>query len=293
VERRTIFPGWVLPALLVLPQLLLTAVFFLWPAGQAIWGSLTREDAFGLSAQFVGLDNFADLFADPLYLATIGRTAGFCAAVTVLAMLAGLLLAVCADRDIRGRGVYRTLLTVPYAVAPAMAAVLWLLLLHPQIGLVGRWLNAHGVTWDPKLNGAQAMGMVIAASAWKQVGYNFLFFLAGLQSIPRAVLEAATLDGGRGWRRFRTVTLPLLMPTVFFLLVVNLVYAAFDTFGTVWALTEGGPGKSTETLVLKVYRDGVVNADLGSSAAQSVVLMLGVVALTAVQFRFLGRREPA
>ena len=291
MDRRTVFPGRVLPLLLVAPQLLLTAVFFLWPAGQAVWSSTTRQDAFGLRSVFVGMENFTDLFTDPLYRDSIGRTAFFCAAVAGLAISVALLLAVFADREIRGRGWYRTLLIWPYAIAPAVAAVLWLLVLHPQIGLLGRWLNRHGVAWDYKLQSAQAMGVVVLASAWKQVSYNFIFILAGLQSIPRAVTEAARMDGARGWRRFRTITLPLLGPTMAFLLVVNLVYAAFDTFGTIQALTGGGPGKATETLVVKVYRDGVVNLDLGSSSAQSVVLMVAVVALTLIQFRFLGRRR--
>jgi sn-glycerol 3-phosphate transport system permease protein len=291
LERRTIFPGWGLPVLLVLPQLLLTVFFFLWPAGQAIWSSMTRTDPFGLHTAFVGLENFSDLFSDPLYIDSIGRTLVFCAAVAALSMGVALVLAVCADRELRGRDLYRILLIWPYAIAPAVAAVLWLLLLHPQIGLVGRWLNRMGVAWDYKLNGTQAMLMVIVASAWKQVSYNFIFFLAGLQSIPRSVVEAARMDGAKGFFRFRTVILPLLMPTVFFLLVVNLVYAAFDTFGTIQALTQGGPGKATETLVVKVYRDGIVNLDIGSSSAQSVVLMAGVIVLTALQFRFLGRRS--
>ena len=291
MERRTIFEQRWLPAALIAPQLVLTVFFFLWPAGQAVLSSVQSEDPFGLSTQFVGLDNFVSLFEDELYLDTIRRTVVFCACTAVLSMGLALLLAVFADREIGGRGVYRTLLIWPYAVAPAIAAVLWVLLMHPQIGLVGGWLNRRGLGWDYKLNGTQAMAMVILASAWKQVSYNFIFFLAGLQSIPRAVIEAARMDGARGWRRFRTITLPLLAPTILFLAVVNLVYAAFDTFGTIQALTQGGPGKDTETLVVKVYRDGVVNLDLGSSAAQSVVLMLGVIALTALQFRFLGRRN--
>jgi sn-glycerol 3-phosphate transport system permease protein len=293
MERRTIFPGWALPVLLVLPQLALTAVFFLWPAGQAIWSSLTREDPFGITSQFVGLANFVSLFADPLYVGTIERTVLFCVCVTVLSIGIALVLAVFADHELRGRAFYRTMLIWPYAVAPAMAAILWLLLLQPQIGLVGHFLNAHGIVWNYPLDGAQAMLMVILASGWKQVSYNFIFFLAGLQSIPKAVMEAARMDGGRGFYGFRTITLPLLMPTVFFLLVVNLVYAAFDTFATIWALTQGGPGKATETLVVKVYRDGIINTDLGSSAAQSVVLMAGVILLTAIQFRFLGRKSGA
>lgn len=291
MERRTTFPGQLLPLLLVAPQLALTAVFFLWPAGQAIWFSAQRQDAFGLRTEFVGFENFTDLFADPLYRESIARTVFFCAAVAALAMGVALLLAVFADREIRGRTAYRTFLIWPYAVAPAVAAVLWILVLHPQVGLLGRWLNRNGIAWDYKLRDGQAMGVVVLAAAWKQVSYDFIFFLAGLQSIPRSIVEAARIDGARPWRRFRTITLPLLAPTVFFLLVVNLVYAAFETFGTIQALTQGGPGKATETLVVKVYRDGVVNLDLGSSSAQSVILMGAVVALTVLQFRVLGRRR--
>ncbi len=231
------------------------------------------------------------MFEDPLYVESLWRTVYFCAAVSLLSMSVALLLAVFADREIAGRGFYRTMLIWPYAIAPAVAAVLWILLLHPQIGMVAHGLKAIGVVWDYKINGGQAMLVVILASAWKQVSYNFIFFLAGLQSIPRSVIEAARMDGARGWRRFRTIIFPLLAPTTFFLLVVNLVYSAFDTFGTIQALTQGGPGKSTETLVVKVYRDGVVNLDLGGSSAQSVVLMVGIVVLTVVQFRFLGKRD--
>jgi len=293
MERRTLFPHKWLPAALVLPQLLLTFVFFLWPAGQAIVSSATREDAFGISTQFVGLENFSDLFTDPLYVATIERTVVFCVCVSLLSMGTALLLAVFADREIHGRGFYRTMLIWPYAVAPAMAAVLWVLMLHPQIGLLGGWLNRHGIPWDYKLNSFQAMLVVIMAAAWKQVSYNFIFFLAGLQSIPKTVIEAARMDGSVGWYRFRSIVLPLLMPTVFFLLVVNLVYAAFDTFATIYALTAGGPGQSTQTMVLKVYFDGVVNVNIGASAAQSVVLMAGVILFTALQFRFMGRKSDA
>jgi len=291
MERRTIFGGWALPAAFVLPQVLLTILFFLWPAGQAIYGSLTRQDAFGLKTQFIGLENFIDLLTDPLYIESMWRTLGFCLAVTLLSMGVALLHNVFAARQIKGRGIYRTLLIWPYAVAPAVAAILWILLLHPQIGMVSHALKTIGIDWDYKINGTQAMLVVILASAWKQVSYNFIFFLAGLQSIPRSVIEAARMDGARGWRSFRTIIFPLLAPTTFFLLVVNLVYSAFDTFGTIQAMTQGGPCKSTETLVVKVYRDGVVNLDLGGSSAQSVVLMLGIVILTAMQFRFLGKRD--
>ena len=290
MDRRTVFNGRLLPCLLLLPQLLLTLFFFYWPAAEAVHDSLLAQDAFGQGSVFVGLDNFSELFADPLYLASAVRTVVFCIAVSLLAMSTALLLAVCADRVITGRLAYRTLLIWPYAIAPAMSAVLFLFVLNPRVGLLGRWLNRHGINWDYTLNGTQAMAMVIGASAWKQVSYNFIFFLAGLQSIPRSVIEAAHVDGARGWRRFRTIIFPLLAPTTFFLLVVNIVYAAFDTFGLIYALTQGGPGKDTETLVIKVYRDGIINQDIGSSSAQSVVLMLGVIVVTAVQFRFMGRR---
>lgn len=279
-----------LPILLLAPQLLLTIVFFYIPGGEAIWDSLTTQDAFGQGSVFVGLDNFRDLVTDRLYLESALRTVFFCVAVSVLAMGSALLLAVFADRSISGRAVYRTLLIWPYAIAPAMSAVLFLFVFNPRVGLLGRWLNAHGIAWDYTLNGNQAMGMVIGASAWKQVSYDFIFFLAGLQSIPRAVTEAARMDGAKGWHRFRTITFPLLAPTTFFLLVVNVVYAAFDTFGTIYALTHGGPGKDTETLVVKVFRDGMINQDIGSSSAQSVVLMAAVIVITAVQFRFMGRK---
>jgi sn-glycerol 3-phosphate transport system permease protein len=289
MDRRTIFSGWLLPVLLVTPQLLLTFVFFLWPSAEAIFQSVTLQDPFGLSSEFVGLENFEMLFTDPLYRASAVRTVFFCVLVTALTMSVALLFAVFADREIRGRGFYRTMLIWPYAVAPAITGVLWIFLLHPQIGLIGRALNDAGVAWDYRLNSTQAMLVVILASAWKQISYNFIFFLAGLQSIPKSVVEAARMDGSRGFYTFRTVTLPLLMPTVFFLLVVNIVYAAFDTFATIIALTGGGPGQSTRTLVVKVFEDGFVNQNIGSSAAQSVVLMVAVIALTVVQFRFLGK----
>lgn len=288
--RKVIFRGTALPLLLLAPQLAITFVFFFWPAGQAIWFSFLRQDAFGIRTQFVGLENFADLLADPLYLATVRNTAVFSVSVAALSLMVALLLAVLADRHIRGAQVYRTLLIWPYAIAPAIAAVLWIFMFHPQIGLFGRLLNGVGIAWDYKLNGGQAMLVVILASAWKQVSYNFIFFLAGLQSIPRSVLEAAAIDGARPAYRFWTIIFPLLSPTTFFLLVVNLTYAFFDTFGIIDALTKGGPAKATETLIYRAYVDGRVNLDLGASSAQSVVLMLAVVALTALQFRFIERR---
>ncbi len=290
MEKRVRFRSSWLPWVLVAPQLAIVLVFFFWPAGQAIWFSFLRQDAFGIRTQFVGLENFADLFADPLYLTVVWNTVVFSASVAALSLAVALLLAVLADRRIRGAGAYRTLLIWPYAIAPAVAAVLWIFLFHPSIGLFGRMLNGMGVDWDYRLNGGQAMLVVILASAWKQVSYNFIFFLAGLQSIPASVLEAASIDGARPVRRFWTVVFPLLSPTTFFLLVVNLTYAFFDTFGVIDALTKGGPAKATETLIYRAYVDGRVYLDIGSSSAQSVVLMVAVVALTAIQFRFIERR---
>lgn len=290
MERRTIFPGWATPALLLVPQMVLTVLLFLWPTAVAVRASVMRADPFGLSETFAGLDNFTALFTDPLYLAAIGRTLVFCGAVTGLALGLAVLLAVFADADIRGRGAYRAALIWPYAVAPAAAGVIWALLLHPQIGGVAGLLKHLGIAWNYKLNDTQAMIAVVGASAWRQVSYNFIFVLAGLQSIPRTIIDAARMDGARGWRRFRTILLPILAPTLAFLVVVNLVYSAFETFGTIEALTQGGPGRATQTLMVKVYRDGVVNLDLGASAAQSVVLMALVMALTALQFHFLRRR---
>jgi len=290
MTRRAIFDNKLLPYLLVAPQLAITLVFFFWPAGQAIYQSLIRQDPFGLRTQFVWFENFATVLGDPAYRGALGITLIFSAAVIGLAMLSGLLLAVTADQQIRGAGVYKMLLMWPYAVAPAVAASLWLFVFHPSIGIVGRLLVRMGLHWDFSLNGAHAVILVILAAAWKQVSYNFIFFLAGLQSIPRSVLEAASVDGAGGRSRFWKIVFPLLSPTTFFLLVVNVIYASFDTFGVIHALTRGGPGQSTQTLIYKVYVDGVVNLDLGGSSAQSVILLLVVITLTAIQFRYIERR---
>lgn len=289
MRRRVIFPNKVLPYLLLAPQLAITLVFFFWPAVQAIYWSVLIQDPFGLRTEFVWLENFRTILTDPLYLGSIQVTVIFSLAVAALAMGFALLFAVMADMKIRGVRAYRTLLMWPYAVAPAVAASLWLFIFHPSIGIIGRTLNDMGILWDYKLNGTQALLLVILASAWKQVSYNFLFFLAGLQAIPKSLVEAASMDAGPA-RRFRSIVFPLLSPTTFFLLVVNMVYAFFDTFGVIHALTGGGPAKATETLIYKVYTDGVVNIDLGSSSAQSVILMAAVITLTALQFRFIERK---
>jgi sn-glycerol 3-phosphate transport system permease protein len=275
---------------LLLPQLGVTIVFFFWPAGQAVLQSLRGGDAFGLSTRFVGLDNFTLLFADPDYLASFAITGFFSAAVALLALAPGLLLAVMADRVVKGAAFYKTVLLMPYAIAPAIAGVLWMFLFNPSIGVLAAALRAGGVDWNYLLDGHQAMGLVILAAAWKQISYNFLFFLAGLQAIPMSLIEASAIDGASPRRRFWTIIFPLLAPTSFFLLVVNIVYAFFDTFGVIHNVTQGGPAKATEILVYKVWYDGVVGLDLGGSAAQSVVLMAIVIGLTAIQFRFIERR---
>jgi sn-glycerol 3-phosphate transport system permease protein len=290
MQRRVIFRGTALPYLLVAPQLAVTLVFFFWPAAQAFWQSVHREDPFGLSSRFVGLDNFIAVFSDPGYTNAILRSLFFSAAVTVLALVPSLLLAVMADKVLRGAAAYKTVLLLPYAVAPAVAGVLWLFLFYPGVGILAFVLARLGIDWNYILDGNQAMALVILISAWKQISYNFLFFLAGLQSIPKSLLEAAAIDGANGRRRFWTIVFPLLSPTTFFLVVVDVVYAFFDTFGVIQAVTQGGPGKSTEILVYKVWYDGVVALDLGGSAAQSVILMAIVVALTAIQFRYVERK---
>jgi len=288
--ERSRFPASPLPYLLIAPQLAITAIFFLWPAGEALWQSTQMQDAFGTSSEFVGLGNFKHLFADPLYLDSFKTTIVFSTLVTVAGLVVSLLLAACADRVTRGARAYRTLLIWPYAVAPAIAAVLWAFLFNPSIGLVTYALARVGIVWNHAINGEQAMFLVVLASVWKQVSYNFLFFYAGLQAIPRSLIEAAAIDGAGPVRRFFGIALPLLSPTTFFLFVVNLVYAFFDTFPVIDAATGGGPAQSTKTLIYKIFIEGFQGLDIGSSGAQSVVLMVIVVGLTVVQFRFIERR---
>jgi sn-glycerol 3-phosphate transport system permease protein len=290
MNRRVVFPNKLLPYILVAPQIAITLVFFFWPAFQAVRQSLYRDDPFGFSSRFVGLDNFELVLSDPNYINSLQVTVVFSLSVAVAALLAALLLAVMADRVVAGKGIYRTLLIWPYAVAPAIAGMLWLFLFSPAMGTLAIMLRKTGYDWNPLLNGDQAMVMVVGAAAWKQISYNFLFFLAGLQAIPKSLIEAAAIDGAGPARRFWTIVFPLLSPTTFFLLVVNTVYAFFDTFGIIHAVTGGGPGKSTETLVYKVYNDGFVNLNLGASSAQSVILMVIVIALTVIQFKYVERR---
>jgi sn-glycerol 3-phosphate transport system permease protein len=280
----------VLPYVLVAPQLAITLVFFIWPAGQALFQSLLLQDAFGLSTRFVWFENFERLFSDAYYLQAFRVTVIFSTATAALALGAALLLAVMADRVVRGAVGYKTLLMAPYAIAPVVAGVLWLFMFNPTVGIVAYILRGVGYTWNHQLNGTQALLLVVLAGAWKQISYNFLFFLAGLQAIPKAVIEAAAIDGAGPGTRFWRIVFPLLSPTTFFLVVVNLVYAFFDTFGIIHAVTAGGPAKATETLVYKVFNDGFIGLDFGSSAAQSVILMAIVIGLTVVQFRYIERR---
>jgi sn-glycerol 3-phosphate transport system permease protein len=290
VEKRVVFRSAWLPYALVAPQIAVTIVFFFWPAVQAAWYSFQLQDAFGERTQFVGLANFAALFSDANYLYSFKVTAVFSVLVAGSGIAISLVLAAMADRVVRGALAYRLLLIWPYAVASAVAGVLWLFLFAPSIGIVTFALRSIGIQWDWVLQGDQAMLLVVIAAAWKQISYNFLFFLAGLQSIPRSLIEAAAIDGAGPGRRFWTIVFPLLSPTAFFLLVVNIVYAFFDTFGVIDATTQGGPAGATQILVYKVYYDGVKAADLGGSSAQSVILMAIVIALTVVQFRYIERR---
>ncbi|TCP43313.1 sn-glycerol-3-phosphate ABC transporter permease UgpA [Rhodovulum marinum] len=290
MEKRVLFKGIWLPLLLILPQIVITAVFFFYPAGQAIWQSLFIPDPFGLSSRFVGLGNFDYLLSDPYYRASFVTTAIFSTLVTLVSMGVALYLAVLADRLIKGSGTYRTLLIWPYAVAPAVAGVLWLFMFNTRVGVVTWYLGLLGYDWNHVLNEGEAMGLVVVASAWGRISYNFLFFLAGLQAIPKSVIEAAAIDGARFWTRFRTIVFPLLSPTTFFLLVVNIVYAFFETFGVIHTITSGGPQQATTILVYKVYSDGFVGQDLGSSAAQSVILLVVVSILTIIQFKYIERR---
>ncbi len=290
MEKRVVFTHTFLPYLLVAPQIIIICIFFLWPASQALVQSVMQEDPFGLSTEFVWFDNFIEIFHDKFYLRSLYTTGVFSLAVAGVAMVSSLILAVMADRVIRGATAYKTLIVWPYAVAPAVAAVLWLFMFNPTVGVIAFFLKARGIEWNHSLNGGQAFALVVIASAWKRISYNFLFFLAGLQTVPRSLIEAAAIDGARPFRRFWDITFPLLTPTTFFLLVMNVIYAFFETFGVVHQITEGGPNHATEILVYKVFRDGFLNLDLGGSAAQSVILMAIVIVLTVVQFRYVEKK---
>jgi sn-glycerol 3-phosphate transport system permease protein len=290
MEKRVVFNQKVLPYLLLAPQVAVTLVFFIWPASQALFQSMLLEDPFGLRTEFVWFENFIYLFNDPEYLHSFYVTVFFSFSVAISALAFALFLAVQADRVIKGATTYKTLLIWPYAVAPAVAGVLFLFLFNPNLGLFVFTLRSFGYDWNHALNGDEAMALVIVAAAWRQVSYNFLFFLAGMQAIPKSLIEAAAIDGAGSIRRFWTIIFPLLTPTTFFLLVMNIVYAFFETFGIIHQVTEGGPAGATNILVYKVFHDGFLGLDLGGSAAQSVVLMAIVISLTVIQFRYIERK---
>jgi sn-glycerol 3-phosphate transport system permease protein len=290
MQKQVTFSNRWLPYVLVAPQIIITLIFFIWPASQALYQSLLIEDAFGLSSEFIWFENFEELFADPLYLESFGTTVFFSASTAFLALTSALFLAVMADRVIKGAALYKLAFLWPYAVAPAVAGVLWLFMFNPSNGILALTLQSLGYDWNHVLNGGEAMLLVVVAASWKQIAYNFLFFLAGLQSIPKSLIEAAAIDGAGPVKRFWTIVFPLLSPVAFFLLVVNVVYAFFDTFGIIHAVTSGGPAGATNILVYKVFRDGFVGLDLGGSAAQSVILMVIVITLTIIQFRYLERK---
>jgi sn-glycerol 3-phosphate transport system permease protein len=290
MQKQTVFQSRLLPYLLVAPQLAVVLIFFYWPAVQAVVQSFLLQDAFGLSTTFVWFDNYKDVLSQPDYFDAVVRTFVFSFLIALSSLSLALLLAVMADRPLRGSIVYRTLLIWPYAISPPVVGVLWVFMLNPSLGIIAHALRAMGFDWNPLLDGNQAAALIVLAAAWKQISYNFLFFLAGLQAIPTGVIEAAAIDGAGPARRFWTIIFPLLSPTIFFLIVVNIVYAFFDTFGIIDTMTRGGPANATQTLVYKVYQDGLLGGNLGGSAAQSVILMGIVIVLTAIQFRFVERR---
>lgn len=290
MEKRVVFKNKILPYFLVAPQIIITLVFFIWPASMAIYQSALQEDPFGLSTTYVAFENFIYIFTDPIYINSIKVTMVFSFSVAAIAMSFALLFAVMADRAIRGATTYKTFIIWPYAIAPVVAAVLWYFLFNPTVGMLSFFLKSIGINWNFELNGRQAMILVIIAAAWREISYNFLFFLAGLQAIPKSFIEAAAIDGASPRKRFWTISFPLLSPTVFFLFVMNIVYAFFDTFGVIHSITEGGPNGATNIMVYKVYHDGFESLDLGGSAAQSVILMIVVILLTVIQFRFIERK---
>jgi sn-glycerol 3-phosphate transport system permease protein len=290
MEKRALFSNKLLPYFLIFPQLAITLIFFYWPASQAVWQSFLLEDAFGLSSEFIGFENYRTLFQQPEYYRAMATTAVFSSVVAILSLSCALLLATQADKNLKAGHTFKTLLIWPYAVAPAIAGVLWIFMFHPTLGTLARPIKSLGIDWNPMLNAKHAMLLLILSATWKQISYNFLFFLAGLQAIPKSVIEAAAIDGSGPIRRFWTIIFPLLSPTTFFLIVVNIVYVFFDTFGIIDAVTGGGPAGQTTTLVYKVYADGRLGGDLGGSAAQSVILMIIVIALTAIQFKFVERK---
>jgi sn-glycerol 3-phosphate transport system permease protein len=289
--KRTVFRNRWLPYALVAPQLAVTIAFFFWPAFDSLRLSLYRASPFGDRLIFIGLGNFERLLADPAYFRSVATSFVFSALVTVLGLAVALLLAALANAKIRGLAIYRTLLLWPYGIAPAIAGVIWLFVFHPSFGVLPYLLSfvtAYQFNWF--LKGWVALVLIVVAAIWKQFGYNLAFYLAGLQAIPSSVLEAASVDGAGPIRRFFAITFPLLSPVTFFLFTLNMTFSFFETFGLVHAVTQGGPGDATSILVFRAWKDGFEGLQLGYSAAQSVILMLLVIALTAAQFRFAEKK---
>ena len=289
--KRSVFRNRALPYLLLLPQLAVTVVFFFWPAWESLRLSFFRTSAFGDRVTFVGLDNFTKLLGDPDYYQSVLNSFVFAFGVTGIGVGAGLLVAALATQKIRGLTVYRTAVLWPYGIAAPIAGIIFLFMFHPSYGVLPYWLSfVSGYEFNWLLKGWVAMALVIVATAWTHVGYNIAFFLAGLLAIPESVLEAASVDGAGSLRRFALIVFPLLAPITFYLVVVNLIFSFFGSFGMIHAVTQGGPGGATEIMVFKVYKDGFIGLNMGSSAAQSVMLMIVVIGLTALQFRFVERR---
>ncbi len=289
--KRSAFKSSYLPYILILPQVIITLTFFYWPAFQGLIQSFQLSDPFGQRSTFVWFYNYLEIFRDPLYLKSVVTTFVFSLAVASVSISLGLFIATMANRALKATALVRTLLIWPYAVAPAISGILWLFLLHPSYGIVALGINKWlGLAWNPVLNGTDAMVMITMASAWKQISYNFVFFMAGLQAIPKSLIEAAAIDGASPFKRFWAITFPLLSPTFFFLSVMNIIYSFFETFGVIHTVTQGGPGGSTNILVYKVYQDGFVGLNLGSSSAQSVVLMTLIIVITVLQFKFVEKK---
>lgn len=289
--NRTVFRGRGLAYLLVLPQVAVTIVFFFWPAAKSLWLSLYRSAPFGGRDVFVGLANFSTLLVDPEYYASVVNSFVFAGGVTILSVVVGLIVATLANQKIRALGLYRTLLLWPYGIAPAVAGIIFLFIFHPAYGILPYYLSyvtSYEFNW--LLKGWVAMTLVVLATAWTHLGYNIAFFLAGLQSIPGSVMEAASVDGAGTVRTFVSITVPLISPVTFYLVVVNMVFAFFGSFGVIHAVTQGGPGHSTEIMVFKLWKDGFLGLNLGSSAAQSVILMALVIGLTMLQFRYAEKK---
>jgi sn-glycerol 3-phosphate transport system permease protein len=290
MHKRVLFDDRLLPYLLVAPQLLIIFVFFYWPSGQALFWAFTLEPPFGGAARWVGWRNFEDVLASPTYRRAVLNTLVFALSTSAISLFLGLVFAIFADRGLRGIVIYKTAVMWPYAVAAPVAAVIWQFIFQPSIGFVGMLNHWRPGIWNPNTNGLHAMVMVVVASCWISITFNFVFFLAGLQAIPNSLVEAAAMDGAGPVRRWFDLVFPLISPTFFLLIVLNVSTSFTEGFGVINVMTQGGPGGATEILVYKIYRDGFLGLDFSSSSAQSVILMGLVIMVTLLQFRIIERR---